>query len=91
MRLVSVCTNRWPHSYQNLATNAVVVDEDQMGEDFVRDMSTSHVRSLLMARIIQTGFLRNLVRVFPNLATRPLYLTGESYAGTYIVRWQPYM
>ncbi|KAF5358649.1 hypothetical protein D9758_007744 [Tetrapyrgos nigripes] len=30
------------------------------------------------------GFLSNLVRVFPSLATRPFYLTGESYAGTYI-------
>ncbi|KIY69108.1 alpha/beta-hydrolase [Cylindrobasidium torrendii FP15055 ss-10] len=30
------------------------------------------------------GFLSNLVKVFPALATRPLYLTGESYAGTYI-------
>ena len=31
------------------------------------------------------GFLANLVKVFPSLASRPLYLTGESYAGTYIV------
>ncbi|PSR72472.1 hypothetical protein PHLCEN_2v11686 [Hermanssonia centrifuga] len=30
------------------------------------------------------GFLGNLVKVFPSLKTRPLYLTGESYAGTYI-------
>ncbi|EIW57736.1 alpha/beta-hydrolase [Trametes versicolor FP-101664 SS1] len=30
------------------------------------------------------GFLSNLVKVFPSLATRPLFLTGESYAGTYI-------
>ncbi|KAF8119525.1 Alpha/Beta hydrolase protein [Boletus edulis] len=30
------------------------------------------------------GFLENFVKVFPNLATRPLHLTGESYAGTYI-------
>ncbi|KIJ35084.1 hypothetical protein M422DRAFT_233049 [Sphaerobolus stellatus SS14] len=29
-------------------------------------------------------FLSNLVQVFPSLAKRPLYLTGESYAGTYI-------
>lgn len=35
---------------------------------------------------VQLGFLRNLVKVFPSLATRPLFLTGESYAGTYIVR-----
>ena len=31
------------------------------------------------------GFLENLVKVFPSLAKRPLYLTGESYSGTYIV------
>ncbi|KAG6897814.1 hypothetical protein C0992_010618 [Termitomyces sp. T32_za158] len=30
------------------------------------------------------GFLSNLVKVFPSLATRPLYLTGESYSGYYI-------
>ncbi|KAI0344358.1 alpha/beta-hydrolase [Trametopsis cervina] len=30
------------------------------------------------------GFLANLVKVFPSLKTRPFYLTGESYAGTYI-------
>ncbi|KAJ3745335.1 alpha beta-hydrolase [Lentinula detonsa] len=30
------------------------------------------------------GFLSNLVKVFPSLATRPLHITGESYAGTYI-------
>ncbi|KAF7983379.1 hypothetical protein HWV62_22379 [Athelia sp. TMB] len=29
-------------------------------------------------------FLENLVKVFPSLATRPLHITGESYAGTYI-------
>lgn len=34
----------------------------------------------------QMGFLSNLVKVFPSLKTRPLYVTGESYAGTYIVR-----
>lgn len=32
----------------------------------------------------QMGFLGNLVKVFPSLASRPLHLTGESYAGTYI-------
>ncbi|KZP13619.1 alpha/beta-hydrolase [Athelia psychrophila] len=30
------------------------------------------------------GFLTNLVAVFPGLATRPFYLTGESYAGRFI-------
>ena len=35
--------------------------------------------------VVQLGFLENLVKVFPSLATRPFYLTGESYAGRYIV------
>ncbi|EEB95565.1 hypothetical protein MPER_05445, partial [Moniliophthora perniciosa FA553] len=30
------------------------------------------------------GFLANLVKVFPSLATRPFHLTGESYAGVFI-------
>ncbi|KAJ7159990.1 alpha/beta-hydrolase [Mycena crocata] len=30
------------------------------------------------------GFLSNVVKIFPSLAKRPLYLSGESYAGTYI-------
>lgn len=33
------------------------------------------------------GFLGNLVKVFPTLATRPLIITGESYAGN----WIPYI
>ncbi|KAJ7320786.1 alpha/beta-hydrolase [Mycena albidolilacea] len=28
-------------------------------------------------------FLSNIVKIFPSLAKRPLYLAGESYAGTY--------
>ena len=32
----------------------------------------------------QFRFLANLVKVFPSLRTRPLYLVGKSYAGTYI-------
>jgi len=35
------------------------------------------------------GFLANLVKVFPSLAMRPLHITGESYAGVYIVRRVP--
>ncbi|TEB36635.1 alpha/beta-hydrolase [Coprinellus micaceus] len=30
------------------------------------------------------AFLGNLVKVFPGLASRPLHITGESYAGMYI-------
>ncbi|KAF7334471.1 Alpha/beta-hydrolase [Mycena venus] len=34
-------------------------------------------------------FLSNIVKIFPSLAKRPLYLSGESYAGTYIVGYDP--
>lgn len=34
---------------------------------------------------LQVQFLTNLVKVFPNLATRPLILAGESYAGRWVV------
>ncbi|KAI0051359.1 alpha/beta-hydrolase [Auriscalpium vulgare] len=30
------------------------------------------------------GFLTNLVKVFPSLSTRPLFLAGEDYAGVFI-------
>ncbi|KAJ6629342.1 alpha/beta-hydrolase [Mycena sp. CBHHK59/15] len=33
------------------------------------------------------GFLTNIVKIFPSLATRPLYLSGESCAGN----WIPYI
>lgn len=38
---------------------------------------------------LQLGFLSNLVKVFPSLENRPFYLTGESYAGVYIVSIPP--
>ncbi|THH29780.1 hypothetical protein EUX98_g4414 [Antrodiella citrinella] len=37
-----------------------------------------------MGQDFKMGFLANLVKVFPSLKTRPFYLTGESYSGTYI-------
>ncbi|CAK5269877.1 unnamed protein product [Mycena citricolor] len=62
-------------------TTGYVVDEDQMAEDFVcgpLDLPTGELTT------VQTRFLANLVKIFPSLAKRPLYLMGESYAGTYI-------
>ncbi|KAJ7625561.1 alpha/beta-hydrolase [Roridomyces roridus] len=50
-----------------------IADEDQMGADFAS-----------AAILSPMGFLENLVKVFPGLASRPLHLTGESYAGVYI-------
>ena len=60
-----------------------VADEDQMGEDFVGGVCCQLQQNTNL--IPQLGFLSNLVKVFPSLATRPLLVTGESYAGTYIV------
>ena len=50
-------------------------------------MSKIHARyrPSLADHIEQMEFLRNLVKVFPSLASRPLHITGESYAGMYIV------
>ena len=57
-----------------------------MAADFV-STNTSNLNTHLHAYLspLQFGFLGNLVKVFPSLATRPLYLVGESYAGVYIV------
>jgi hypothetical protein len=53
-----------------------------MGADFVR----FHTILSALLTIFKVGFLSNMIKIFPSLARRPLYLTGESYAGTYIVR-----
>ena len=55
-----------------------------MGEDFVRCFYSGS-KILMLTTYLQMNFLANLVKIFPNLKTRPLHLTGESYAGTYIV------
>ncbi|KAG9311509.1 Alpha/Beta hydrolase protein [Chiua virens] len=61
--------------------DGLVADEDQLGADFVETV-TCWSRAVLMIR--QMGFLNNFIKVFPNLAKRPLYIAGESYAGVYI-------
>lgn len=59
-----------------------VFDEDQMASDFVGNLPSPLTFSF---DVIKMGFLENFVKVFPHLAKRPLHLTGESYAGMYIV------
>jgi hypothetical protein len=52
-------------------------------------LKTSWVQLIILCQTLtgmQMGFLGNLVKVFPSLAHRPLHLSGESYAGQYIVR-----
>lgn len=59
-----------------------------MGADFVSYSSATSFACSSPKPILpihSSIFLRNLVKIFPGLATRPLLLTGESYAGTYIV------
>lgn len=50
-----------------------------------RTFSATYVGFVLLTYNLQLGFLSNLVKIFPSLATRPLYITGESYAGFWIV------
>ena len=61
-------------------------NEDQTAADFVRFGRFFVVK---YSCTTQMGFLENFVAVFPELATRPLYLSGESYAGMYIVSTAP--
>ncbi|KAJ7787876.1 Alpha/Beta hydrolase protein [Mycena olivaceomarginata] len=54
--------------YSTSDATGYVPDEDQMGRDFMAP---------------EVEFLSNIVKIFPRLAKRPLYLAGESYVGTY--------
>ena len=66
-------------------SGCLVTTAEQAAEDFVRMNVLSCADCILINTVAQMGFLGNLVKVFPGLAKRPLLLTGESYAGTYIV------
>ncbi|KAI0671913.1 alpha/beta-hydrolase [Trametes maxima] len=75
----------WVHnnfSWNHLA-DTIWVDQP-VGTGFSTADSTGYVPDEDQTGEDFVGFLSNLVKVFPSLATRPLFLTGESYAGTYI-------
>ncbi|KAH0837750.1 hypothetical protein J3R83DRAFT_5925 [Lanmaoa asiatica] len=76
MAIVSTVDIRQP---QSALTLRKVYDKDQMASDFV-----SFGRFLSMVEYSCICFMENLVKLFPDLATCPLHLMGESYAGMYI-------
>ncbi|KAJ7831716.1 alpha/beta-hydrolase [Mycena olivaceomarginata] len=69
-------------SWNSLA-DTIWVDQP-VGTGFSTSDSTGYVPDEDQTGEDFIGFLSNLVKVFPSLATRPLFLTGESYAGMYI-------
>ncbi|KAJ7878005.1 alpha/beta-hydrolase [Mycena olivaceomarginata] len=69
-------------SWNNLA-DTIWVDQP-VGTGFSTSDSTGYIPDEDQTGEDFIGFLSNLVKVFPSLATRPLFLTGESYAGMYI-------
>ncbi|TBU46827.1 alpha/beta-hydrolase [Dichomitus squalens] len=69
-------------SWNNLA-DTIWIDQP-VGTGFSTADTTGYVSDEDQTGQDFVGFLSNLVQVFPSLATRPLYLSGESYAGTYI-------
>ncbi|KAK7691074.1 hypothetical protein QCA50_006177 [Cerrena zonata] len=71
-----------PFSWNTLA-DAIWIDQP-VGTGYSTSDTTGYVANEDQTGEDFVGFLSNLVKVFPSLATRPLYLTGESYAGTYI-------
>ncbi|RDX43821.1 alpha/beta-hydrolase [Lentinus brumalis] len=67
----------------NTLADTIWIDQP-VGTGFSTADSTGYVPDEDQTGEDFVGFLSNLVQVFPSLATRPLFLTGESYAGTYI-------
>ncbi|KAJ7200472.1 Alpha/Beta hydrolase protein [Mycena haematopus] len=67
----------------NTLADTIWIDQP-VGTGFSTADSTGYVADEDQTGEDFIGFLSNLVKVFPSLATRPLFLSGESYAGTYI-------
>ncbi|KAI0791967.1 Alpha/Beta hydrolase protein [Abortiporus biennis] len=58
--------------------------DQPVGTGFATADATGFTQDEEQVAIDFWAFIANLVNVFPSLKTRPLYLTGESYSGTYI-------
>ncbi|RPD76193.1 alpha/beta-hydrolase [Lentinus tigrinus ALCF2SS1-7] len=71
-----------PYSWNTLA-DTIWIDQP-VGTGFSTSDSKGYIADEDQMGEDFIAFLKNLVSVFPSLATRPLYITGESYAGTYI-------
>ncbi|EIW53484.1 alpha/beta-hydrolase [Trametes versicolor FP-101664 SS1] len=71
-----------PYSWHTLA-DTIWIDQP-VGTGFSTASSTGYAADEEQVAEDFFGFLTNLVKVFPALATRPLYLMGESYAGAMI-------
>ncbi|KAJ7621016.1 Alpha/Beta hydrolase protein [Roridomyces roridus] len=70
------------YSYSQLADTFWI--DQPVGTGYSTTDSTGYVPNEDQMGEDFIGFLSNIVKIFPSLATRPLYLLGESYAGTYI-------
>ncbi|OJT10631.1 Pheromone-processing carboxypeptidase KEX1 [Trametes pubescens] len=71
-----------PYSWHTLA-DTIWMDQP-VGTGFSTSSSKGYAADEDQVAEDFIGFLTNLVKVFPILATRPLYLMGESYAGAMI-------
>lgn len=71
-----------PYSWHNL-TDIFYIDQP-VGTGYSTSDATGYIVDEDQMGTDFAGFLTNIVAVFPSLKQRPLYITGESYAGTYI-------
>lgn len=71
-----------PYSWHNL-TDIFYVDQP-VGTGYSTSDATGYVADEDQTGTDFVGFLTNIVSIFPSLKQRPLYISGESYAGVYI-------